>query len=108
MHWEQIGLDEGVRAVVRDLYAERDLGEFTGSFTASVGVHDVAALRITPLGVQGSLTWRPWHAQPMFAAYPKDARLSPPADAELAPDARRRRAVHKGTPSEALALAPDL
>lgn len=53
--------------------AEKDLGEFVDSFTASVPVHDVAALRVTPL--EGPLDdgWRPWHGQPMYEA--QDANL---------------------------------
>ena len=41
VHWHQIGLPAGAAAAVRDLYAERDLGVFTGAFTATVTAHDV-------------------------------------------------------------------
>ena len=34
---------------MRDLYLKVDLGNFTGSYTGSVRVHGVLALRITPL-----------------------------------------------------------
>jgi hypothetical protein len=45
-----------------------DLGEFVDSFTAAVGVHDVAVLRLTPLDGPLDESWRPWHGQPMYAA----------------------------------------
>ena len=38
------------------------------SFTAAVGVHDVAVLRITPLEALPDDSWRPWHGQPAYAA----------------------------------------
>ena len=51
--------------------AEKDLGEFADSFTAAVGVHDVAVLRITPLEGPPDDSWRPWHGQPAYAAMPE-------------------------------------
>lgn len=65
--WEQLGLPEGAAATVRDLYAEKDLGVFTGSFTAEVLAHDVVVVRITLLEGLESDSWRPWHQQPMYA-----------------------------------------
>ena len=41
VYWSQIGLPAGAAAIVRDLYAERDLGTFADSFSASVTAHDV-------------------------------------------------------------------
>ena len=38
-----------VQAVVRDLYLQRDLGNFTGSFTGTVKAHGALALKVTPL-----------------------------------------------------------
>jgi alpha-galactosidase len=65
--WEQVGLPGDCLATVRDLFAEKDLGQFAGSFTAATEAHDVRALRITPVGggAQGD-TWRPWHSQPIY------------------------------------------
>ena len=78
VRWEQLGLPNGTKAAVRDLYAEKDLGEHTGSFTAAaVAAHDVAALRITPLGGAGTAaagdSWRPWHQLhgPLHPARPR-------------------------------------
>ena len=36
-----------------------------------MGVHDVAALRITPLEGPPDDSWRPWHGQPAYAAMPE-------------------------------------
>lgn len=36
------------KAMVRDLYAEKDLGVFEGGFTASIQNYDVAVLKISP------------------------------------------------------------
>ena len=37
-----------VQATVRDMYAKKDLGLFTGNFTAVVPDHGVVALKLTP------------------------------------------------------------
>ena len=116
--WEQLGLGAGSRAGVRDLYAQADLGIFTGAFTADVGLHDVAMLRITPLegGEEAALlAWRPWRGQPMYASRPQDADLTPEREhaAARGEQARFQRATAGGVLKAAgsaatLALAPDL
>ncbi len=63
---QQLGLPAGTAALVRDLFAERDLGEFRGAFSAAVPSHDVAVLKLTPVdSSNGSAVaddgWRPWH-----------------------------------------------
>lgn len=52
--WSQLGYTghpegSGLKAAVRDLYREQDLGVFEGGFSADVPTHDVAVLRITPV-----------------------------------------------------------
>jgi alpha-galactosidase len=47
VRWEDIGLFPGGSAVVRDLWAKKDLGSFTGTFETKVGSHDVGMLKIT-------------------------------------------------------------
>ncbi len=47
VRWEDVGLFPGGSAVVRDLWAKKDLGAFTGRFETKVGSHDVAMLKIT-------------------------------------------------------------
>ena len=37
---------------MRDMFAAEDMGTFTGSWTGSVYVHDVRAVRITPSTTQ--------------------------------------------------------
>jgi alpha-galactosidase len=44
--WSDVGISGS--ATVRDLWAQMDLGSFTGSFTTSVASHAVALLRIQP------------------------------------------------------------
>ena len=53
MKWQNdnAGLEEGEQARVRDLFEQKDLGTFSGSYTSSVYVHDAHALRITPVGM---------------------------------------------------------
>jgi alpha-galactosidase len=46
VRWEDIALFPGGSATVRDLWAKKDLGAFTGKFETKVGPHDVAMLRI--------------------------------------------------------------
>lgn len=83
--WEQVGLPKGSKAVVRDLFEEKDLGEFEASFSAEVGIHAVLMLRVTPTSDGAKDTsWRPWHNQPMFRAEAeKEAGLSGMAGAVL-------------------------
>ena len=38
-----------VQVVVRDIYKERDIGRFTGTFTDIIEAHGVLALRLTPV-----------------------------------------------------------
>eukprot|EP00887_Chlorella_sp_A99_P006556 scaffold3.g6556.t1 len=68
-----VGYDNATRVRVRDLYAAADLGIHDNNFTASVGIHDVALLSLTPLeaGV-GHDAWRPWHGQPLFEPHEED------------------------------------
>jgi alpha-galactosidase len=47
VRWEDIGLFPGGSAVVRDLWAKKELGAFTGRFETKVGSHDVAFLKVT-------------------------------------------------------------
>ncbi|PSC75843.1 Alpha-galactosidase [Micractinium conductrix] len=75
LFWHQIGLQPGQRARVRDLYTGRDLGEFYDSFTGEVPVHDVLALRITPLQPPYDEGWRPWHGQPAYEAQPANVAV---------------------------------
>ncbi|MDY7108908.1 MAG: glycoside hydrolase family 27 protein [Planctomycetota bacterium] len=46
--WEELGLS-GARSV-RDVWRQRELGEFDGAFTATVGPHDVELLRLRSVG----------------------------------------------------------
>jgi alpha-galactosidase len=46
--WEQIGYPGHLAAAVRDLWAHKDLGKFTGRFSAPVESHAVVMLHIMP------------------------------------------------------------
>lgn len=46
--WPQIGYPAGVSAEVRDLWAKKDLGKFTGSFQAKVASHGVVMVQVRP------------------------------------------------------------
>jgi alpha-galactosidase len=46
--WPEIGYPATVPAVVRDLWAHRDLGKLTGSYEALVPAHGVVMVRVTP------------------------------------------------------------
>ena len=46
--WEQIGYPSHLAASVRDLWAHRDLGHFTGKFSAPVAAHGVVMVIVTP------------------------------------------------------------
>ena len=44
--WSEIGYPEYLSLKVRDLWEEKDLGEFQGSYSATVPSHGVVMLRI--------------------------------------------------------------
>jgi alpha-galactosidase len=46
--WEDLGYPAHLSAAVRDLWAKKDLGKSTATFTAKVPSHGVAMLRINP------------------------------------------------------------
>jgi alpha-galactosidase len=46
-NWSDLGL--AGKQEVRDLWRQKDLGEFTGSFTASVPRHGVVLVRVWPV-----------------------------------------------------------
>ncbi|MBV9144446.1 MAG: alpha-galactosidase, partial [Acidobacteria bacterium] len=46
--WKQFGFPEHLRAAVHDLWEHRDLGEFTGKFSASVPSHGVVMVTVRP------------------------------------------------------------
>src|SRR6202795_1769896 len=46
--WEDLGYPAHLTANVRDLWAKKDLGKSTGSFSAKVASHAVVMLRLTP------------------------------------------------------------
>ena len=46
--WIDLGYPEHASAAVRDLWAHRDLGKSTGSFSATVPSHGVVMVRVTP------------------------------------------------------------
>lgn len=49
VRWTDIGLPADKSATVRDLWARKDLGTFTGSYTGeNIPVHSVQMLKITP------------------------------------------------------------
>lgn len=47
--WEDFGLAQSTKAAVRDLWAHKDLGPFTGNFTATVESHGVVMVKLTLL-----------------------------------------------------------
>lgn len=55
--WQSLGLEAGTAMKVRDLWAHKDLGKFTGSFSASVAPHATVLVRLAQDKVQpGKLT----------------------------------------------------
>ncbi len=46
--WEQIGYPAHLSAAVRDLWAHKDLGKFTGKFSARVASHGVVMMKVSP------------------------------------------------------------
>ncbi len=48
VNWAQIGYPDHISAAVRDLWAGKDLGKFTGSFKAPVASHGVVMVTVKP------------------------------------------------------------
>jgi alpha-galactosidase len=48
VNWEDIGYPNHLQAAVRDLWEKKDLGRFTGSFSASVVSHGVVMVTVRP------------------------------------------------------------
>jgi alpha-galactosidase len=46
--WEEIGYPKTIPAKVRDLWAHKDVGSFTGSYSAKVAPHSVVMVKVTP------------------------------------------------------------
>lgn len=46
--WATLGYPEHLSATVRDLWAHKDLGKFTGKFSAKVASHDVVVVTVKP------------------------------------------------------------
>ncbi len=46
--WDEIGYPETLKAYVRDLWAKKDLGQLSGSYSAEVPSHGVVMLRVKP------------------------------------------------------------
>ncbi len=46
--WEDLGYPAHLSANVRDLWARKDLGKSTGTFSAKVESHAAMMLRVTP------------------------------------------------------------
>lgn len=69
-----MGYANNTRIRVRDLFAERDLGTYIASFTASVAIHDVCMISLAPEqpGPAHGI-WRPWHGQPLFEPHEEDS-----------------------------------
>ena len=49
--WAAIGLPAGAQATVRDLWAHKDLGSFTGSYAtaADIAPHEARTLKVSPM-----------------------------------------------------------
>ena len=48
VHWEDLGYPDRLGAALRDLWQKKDLGKFTGSFSASVPPHGVVMVTVNP------------------------------------------------------------
>jgi alpha-galactosidase len=65
LNFATLGYKNSTAAVVRDLFAQADLGTYTGTFTGAVPLHGVLALKVTPVSAsERDVTWRPWLAAP--------------------------------------------
>jgi len=46
--WDEIAYPNHIAAKVRDLWAHKDVGPFTGAYSAKVAPHSVVMVKITP------------------------------------------------------------
>jgi alpha-galactosidase len=48
LSWKEIGYPNSLNAAVRDLWSHKDLGKFTGTFSARVASHGVVMVTVKP------------------------------------------------------------
>jgi alpha-galactosidase len=48
VNWEALGYPDHLGAAVRDLWAHKDMGKFTGKFSAAVASHGVVMVTVEP------------------------------------------------------------
>jgi alpha-galactosidase len=48
VNWEDLGYPNTLSASVRDLWQHKDLGKFTGKFSAAVASHGVVMVTVKP------------------------------------------------------------
>jgi alpha-galactosidase len=48
VNWEDLGYPNSLSASVRDLWQHKDLGKFTGKFSAAVASHGVVMVTVKP------------------------------------------------------------
>ncbi|BDA44947.1 Alpha-galactosidase [Coccomyxa sp. Obi] len=80
VQWQDLGFEGELDATVRDLFAEKDLGTFSGSWTGVVGLHDVRMVKISPIkSASHYKDWRPWlQHSALHAAERMDRQISMP------------------------------
>jgi len=65
--WNMIGLKNGTKALVRDLFGKKDIGTFTDSFTVDLLTHASGIFKITPNTFSPEYEkWRPYHASQKY------------------------------------------
>ena len=66
--WDLIGYAKHEEVIVRDLFAEKDIGTATKSLTLPVDIHDVRMVRLSPKkSEEEHSAWRPWHVNRLGA-----------------------------------------
>jgi alpha-galactosidase len=48
VNWEDLGYPNTLSASVRDLWQHKDLGKFTGKFSAAIASHGVVMITVKP------------------------------------------------------------
>ena len=61
VRWQNLGYPPEIKAVVRDVYAQQDIGTFTKAFSAVVELQDAQMFKITPIFYREEYDrWQPW------------------------------------------------
>jgi hypothetical protein len=75
--WEEIAYPNHLAAKARDLWAHKDVGSFTGAYSARVAPHSVVMVKITPKVHTNATHWDSANLIGKFPAHAAEVNQTP-------------------------------